>query len=206
MVLVLMFGQTRVFYSMSRDGLLPKTLAKVHPKFKTPWINTLIVGALVSAAAAVYDINQLGDLTSVGTLVAFGLVCFSVIWLRFKRPDLPRHFKVWGYPVIPGIGVLLCFVLAWIGVEHAIRVLVLLVRARDRGAVLRLALLEEPDAQPGAPKRRCRPLVRLRASSLVRAERAPPPARHTPWRCPRSRGRPVCILRRRWCRYGRRLR
>jgi len=121
-VLVLMFGQTRVFYSMSRDGLLPKTLARVHPKFKTPWINTLIVGVLVSLAAAVYDINKLGDLTSVGTLVAFGLVCFSVIWLRAKRPDLPRHFKVWGYPVIPGIGVLLCFVLAWIGVEHAIRV------------------------------------------------------------------------------------
>jgi amino acid transporter len=121
-VLVLMFGQTRVFYSMSRDGLLPKTLAKVHPKFKTPWINTLIVGVLVSLAAAVYDINKLGDLTSVGTLVAFGLVCFSVIWLRAKRPDLPRHFKVWGYPVIPAIGVILCFVLAWIGVEHAIRV------------------------------------------------------------------------------------
>jgi amino acid transporter len=121
-VLVLMFGQTRVFYSMSRDGLLPKTLAKVHPKFKTPWINTLIVGLLVSLAAAFYDINKLGDLTSVGTLVAFGLVCFSVIWLRAKRPDLPRHFKVWGYPVVPAIGVILCFVLAWIGVEHSIRV------------------------------------------------------------------------------------
>jgi amino acid transporter len=121
-VLVLMFGQTRVFYSMSRDGLMPRALAKVHPKFKTPWINTLIVGVLVSLAAAVYDINKLGDLTSVGTLVAFGLVCFSVIWLRAKRPDLPRHFKVWGYPVIPAIGVILCFVLAWIGVEHAIRV------------------------------------------------------------------------------------
>ncbi|MEJ0084791.1 MAG: amino acid permease [Pseudomonadota bacterium] len=121
-VLVLMFGQTRVFYSMSRDGLMPKVLAKVHPKFKTPWINTLIVGVVVSVAAAVFDINYLGDLTSVGTLVAFGLVCFSVIWLRHKRPDLPRHFKVWGYPVIPGIGVVLCFVLAWIGVEHSVRV------------------------------------------------------------------------------------
>jgi amino acid transporter len=121
-VLVLMFGQTRVFYSMSRDGLMPRALAKVHPKFKTPWINTLIVGVLVSAAAAVYDINQLGDLTSVGTLVAFGLVCFSVIWLRAKRPDLPRHFKVPGYPVVPAIGVILCFLLAWIGVEAAIRI------------------------------------------------------------------------------------
>src|SRR3982751_2642147 len=121
-VLVLMFGQTRVFYSMSRDGLLPPVLAKVHPKFKTPWINTLIVGVLVSLAAAVFDINALGDLTSVGTLFAFGLVCFSVIWLRVKRPDLPRHFKVPGYPVVPAIGVLLCFLLAYIGVEHAIRV------------------------------------------------------------------------------------
>jgi amino acid transporter len=120
-VLVLMFGQTRVFYSMSRDGLLPKVLGKVHPKFKTPWINTIIVGLVVSLAAAVFDINYLGDMTSVGTLVAFGLVCFSVIWLRQKRPDLPRHFKVPLYPVLPALGVLACFVLAWIGVESHIR-------------------------------------------------------------------------------------
>jgi basic amino acid/polyamine antiporter, APA family len=121
-VLVLMFGQTRVFYSMSRDGLLPKVLGKVHPKFQTPWINTIIVGAVVSLAAAVFDINYLGDLTSVGTLVAFGLVCFSVIWLRQQRPDLPRHFKVPLYPVLPALGVLACFVLAWIGVEAHIRI------------------------------------------------------------------------------------
>jgi amino acid transporter len=120
-VLVLMFGQTRVFYSMSRDGLLPPVLGKVHPKFKTPWINTIIVGVVVSIAAAVFDINYLGDMTSVGTLVAFGLVCFSVIWLRQKRPDLPRHFKVPFYPVLPALGVLACFVLAWIGVEAHIR-------------------------------------------------------------------------------------
>ena len=120
-VLVLMFGQTRVFYSMSRDGLLPKVLGKVHPKFKTPWINTIIVGLVVSLAAAVFDINYLGDMTSVGTLVSFGLVCFSVIWLRQKRPDLPRHFKVPLYPVLPALGVLACFVLAWIGVESHIR-------------------------------------------------------------------------------------
>jgi amino acid transporter len=120
-VLVLMFGQTRVWYAMARDGLMPKVMGKVHPKFKTPWINTIIVGLLVSLAAAVFDINYLGDATSVGTLVAFGLVCFSVLWLRYKRPDLPRHFKVWGFPVIPAIGVLVCFVLAFIGVEAHIR-------------------------------------------------------------------------------------
>jgi APA family basic amino acid/polyamine antiporter len=72
-------------------------------------------------AAAFFDINYLGDLTSVGTLFAFGLVCFSVIWLRYKRPDLPRHFKVWGFPVIPAIGVIICFWLAWVGVEVRIR-------------------------------------------------------------------------------------
>jgi APA family basic amino acid/polyamine antiporter len=120
-VLVLMFGQTRVFYSMSRDGLLPPVLGKVHPKFKTPWINTLIVGVVVSLAAAVFDINYLGDMTSVGTLVAFGLVCFSVIWLRQQRPDLERHFRVPFYPVLPAVGVLACFVLAYIGVEAHIR-------------------------------------------------------------------------------------
>jgi amino acid transporter len=120
-VLVLMFGQTRVFYSMSRDGLLPPVLGKVHPKFKTPWINTIIVGVVVSFAAAVFDINYLGDMTSVGTLVAFGLVCFSVIWLRAQRPDLPRHFKVPLYPVLPALGVVACFVLAYIGVEAQIR-------------------------------------------------------------------------------------
>ncbi len=116
-VLVLMFGQTRVFYSMSRDGLLPRPLAKVHSKFKTPWINTLIVGVLVSLAAAIFDINQLGDLTSVGTLVAFGIVCFSVLFLRYQRPDLPRHFKVPGFPAVPAIGVILCMTLAFKGVE-----------------------------------------------------------------------------------------
>lgn len=120
-VLVLMFGQTRVFYSMSRDGLLPKSLARVHPKFKTPWINTLIVGVLVALAAAFFDINALGDLTSVGTLVAFGLVCFAVVWLRYKRPDLPRHFKVPLFPVLPLGGVLVCFWLAWDGANHEIR-------------------------------------------------------------------------------------
>ncbi|HUQ11170.1 MAG TPA: amino acid permease [Steroidobacteraceae bacterium] len=120
-VLVLMFGQTRVFYAMSRDGLLPKSLGVVHSRFKTPWINTLIVGVVVSFAAAVFDINYLGDMTSVGTLVAFGLVCFSVIWLREKRPDLERHFRVPLYPVLPAAGVLACFVLAYIGVEAHIR-------------------------------------------------------------------------------------
>jgi amino acid transporter len=107
-VLVLMFGQTRVFYAMSRDGLMPSVLARVHPRFRTPWLNTLIVGLIVAMAAAVFDINVLGDLTSVGTLAAFAIVCMSVIWLRVARPDLPRTFKVPFYPFIPAAGILSC--------------------------------------------------------------------------------------------------
>ena len=68
-----------------------------------------------------FDINALGDLTSVGTLAAFGLVCFSVIWLRYQRPDLPRHFKVPLFPVLPAAGVAVCFWLAWDGANDEIR-------------------------------------------------------------------------------------
>jgi amino acid transporter len=107
-VLVLMFGQTRVFYAMSRDGLMPGVLARVHPRFRTPWLNTLIVGLIVAMAAAVFDINVLGDLTSVGTLAAFAIVCMAVIWLRVVRPDLQRSFKVPFYPFIPAAGILAC--------------------------------------------------------------------------------------------------
>jgi APA family basic amino acid/polyamine antiporter len=93
----------------------------VHPRYKTPWINTLIVGVLVSLAAAFFDINALGDLTSVGTLFAFGLVCFSVIFLRYKRPDLPRPFRVPLFPLLPIVGVAICFWLAWDGATIEIR-------------------------------------------------------------------------------------
>ena len=120
-VLVLMFGQTRVFYSMSRDGLLPKVLGKVHPKFKTPWINTIIVGVVVSLAAAVFDINYLGDMTSVGTLVAFGLVCFSVIWLRVSGRTCRVTSRCRCIRCCRRSACLACFVLAYIGVEAHIR-------------------------------------------------------------------------------------
>ncbi|MDX2233810.1 MAG: amino acid permease [Hyphomonadaceae bacterium] len=110
-VLVLMFGQTRIFYTMSRDGLLPNALANVHKTFKTPWLNTIIVGIAVALAAALFDINTLGDLTSVGTLAAFAMVCISVIWLRQTRPDLPRGFKTPLYPLTPILGILSCIAL-----------------------------------------------------------------------------------------------
>lgn len=110
-ILVLMYGQTRVFYAMSRDGLIPGIFSKVHSKYKTPWVNTLIVGVLVSIAGAVFDINTLGDLTSVGTLAAFAIVCLTVVYLRNTRPDLERGFKVPFFPVTPILGILSCLYL-----------------------------------------------------------------------------------------------
>jgi APA family basic amino acid/polyamine antiporter len=110
-ILVLMYGQTRIFYTMARDGLLPSVFATVHKTFKTPWINTLVVGVCVAIAAGVFDINTLGDVTSVGTLAAFGIVCLAVIFLRQTRPDLPRGFKVPLYPVLPVVGIISCFAL-----------------------------------------------------------------------------------------------
>jgi basic amino acid/polyamine antiporter, APA family len=108
-VLVLMYGQTRIFYTMARDGLLPRVFATVHKKYQTPWINTILVGLLTASAAGFFDINTLGDMTSVGTLAAFGIVCLTVIWLRTTHPELPRGFKVPFYPVLPALGILACF-------------------------------------------------------------------------------------------------
>jgi len=110
-ILVLMYGQTRIFYTMSRDGLLPKPFSRVHPKFRTPWINTIVVALAVASAGGFFDINFLGDATSVGTLAAFGIVCLTVIWLRRTHPEIPRGYRVPLYPVVPALGIVSCFAL-----------------------------------------------------------------------------------------------
>lgn len=107
-VLVLMYAQTRIFYTMARDGLLPRVFARIHPRYRTPWVNTLLVAAVVACAAGFFDINTLGDMTSVGTLAAFAIVCLTVIWLRRAHPELPRGFRVPLYPVLPAVGILAC--------------------------------------------------------------------------------------------------
>jgi len=107
-ILVLMYAQTRIFYTMARDGLLPKVFSRVHPTFRTPWINTLLVGLAVSTAAGFFDINFLGDATSVGTLAAFAIVCLTVIWLRRTHPEIPRGYRVPLYPIVPLLGILSC--------------------------------------------------------------------------------------------------
>lgn len=107
-MMVLIYGQTRIFYVMSRDGLLPGVFARVHKKFQTPHVNTIVVGVIVAIAAGVTPITLLGDLVSLGTLLAFIIVCFSVMYLRKKQPHLPRPFRTPGAPVVPLLGIATC--------------------------------------------------------------------------------------------------
>ncbi|MFH1263926.1 MAG: amino acid permease [Pseudomonadota bacterium] len=106
-LLVFQLGQARIFFSMSRDGLLPKVFSKVHPKYRTPHINTVIIGFLVGLTAAVTTIDEMVDLTNIGTLFAFILVCIAIPVLRFKEPDRHRPFRVplgpWLFPAL-GVG------------------------------------------------------------------------------------------------------
>jgi basic amino acid/polyamine antiporter, APA family len=106
--LVLLYGQTRIFFSMARDGLLPALFAAVHPRLKTPHWNTAIVGLVTALVAGCTPIDILGDLVSLGTLLAFAIVCFTVLYLRTTRPDMPRVFRVPLYPVTPLLGIAAC--------------------------------------------------------------------------------------------------
>ncbi|MCW5980406.1 MAG: amino acid permease [Bryobacteraceae bacterium] len=110
-MLVMLLGQSRIFYAMSRDGLLPPIFSRIHPRFRTPFVPQLVIGAVVSIPAALFPITALGHMVNIGTLLAFVIVCASVIVLRVRQPDLPRPFKVPGYPVVPALGVLCSFAL-----------------------------------------------------------------------------------------------
>ena len=110
-ILVMLLGQSRVFYSMSKDGLLPKVFSDVHPKYKTPYKANLIILVLVGLFAAFVPGDVVGDMTSIGTLFAFCLVCIGVIILRKTDPDLPRQFKTPWVPFIPLLGVASCLLM-----------------------------------------------------------------------------------------------
>ncbi len=107
-LLVMLLSQPRIFFAMSRDQLLPPGVSKVHPTFRTPYITTIITGVIVAIVAGLTPINILGEMTSIGTLFAFVVVCMAVIVLRRKRPDATRPFKVPGGYVIPVLGVVSC--------------------------------------------------------------------------------------------------
>jgi APA family basic amino acid/polyamine antiporter len=110
-LLVFQMGQPRIFFSMARDGLLPQKFAEVHPKFRTPYFATILTGVVVGVTAMFTTIDEMVDLTNIGTLFAFILVCIGIIILRHREPDRPRSFKVPLVPWIPLLGIAACLYL-----------------------------------------------------------------------------------------------
>lgn len=109
-ILVMLMGQPRIFFSMSRDGLLPPIFSKIHPTFKTPYVSTILTCLVAMIIAGTLPISILGELVSIGTLLAFAIVCISIIVLRKTKPDIPRPFKTPWVPLIPILGALVCFI------------------------------------------------------------------------------------------------
>jgi APA family basic amino acid/polyamine antiporter len=110
-MMVQLMGQPRIFYTMAKDGLLPAAAARVHPKYGTPHVTTIITGIVVAVAASLLPMGIVGQLVSIGTLFAFLIVCGGVLVLRYTRPDIPRPFKTPFVPFVPGLGILSCLYL-----------------------------------------------------------------------------------------------
>ena len=124
-ILVMLLGQSRVFYSMSQDGLLPKLFSDVHTKFKTPWKSNLLFMLFVSLFAAFVPASVVGEMVSIGTLFAFVLVCIGIWVLRVKQPDAPRTFRVPLVPLIPILGVATClFMMVFLPLDTWVRLIV----------------------------------------------------------------------------------
>ncbi|MFM0003534.1 MULTISPECIES: amino acid permease [Paraburkholderia] len=110
-ILVLLYGQSRIFFTMSTDGLLPPLFARVHPRLQTPHLSQILIGTVVAIVAALTPISVLGEMVSIGTLFAFILVCGAVIYLRRSDSDATRPFRVPGVPIVPVLGILFCLLL-----------------------------------------------------------------------------------------------
>jgi APA family basic amino acid/polyamine antiporter len=108
-LLVFQYGQPRIFFAMARDGLLPEWASRVHPKYRTPHITTVVTGIIVAAGSLVADENEIYDLTNIGTLSAFVIVCIGVLVLRIKEPERPRPFRVPGLWLVSIAGAAACF-------------------------------------------------------------------------------------------------
>jgi APA family basic amino acid/polyamine antiporter len=127
-ILVMLLGQSRVFYSMSRDGLVPKTFSDVHPKFRTPYKSNILFFLFTGVFGAFIPEDIVGEMTSIGTLFAFMLVCAGVWILRASRPDLERAFRVPAVPVVSTLGIIVCGAMIYgLGWTNWMRLLVWLV-------------------------------------------------------------------------------
>jgi APA family basic amino acid/polyamine antiporter len=127
-ILVMLLGQSRVFFSMSRDGLLPRLFSDIHPKFRTPWRSNLLLMVFVSLFSGFLPISSLGNMTSIGTLLAFVIVCIGIMVMRRTQPNLPRPYKTPLVPLVPILGILVCFgMMAFLDVMTWIRLVVWLI-------------------------------------------------------------------------------
>jgi APA family basic amino acid/polyamine antiporter len=127
-MLVMLLGQSRILFTMSRDGLLPAWCSRVHPRFRTPWISSVVVGFLVALIAALVPVAALSQLTSIGTLFAFVIVSAGVWMLRARRPDLPRPFRTPLVPLVPLLAIAISVMLmASLPLETWIRLIVWLI-------------------------------------------------------------------------------
>ena len=127
-MLVMLLGQSRVFFSMSRDGLLPAIFSDIHPRFRTPWRSNLVLMVVVSVFSGFVPLSSLGDMTSIGTLLAFVIVCGGVMIMRRTQPDLPRPYRTPLVPLVPILGILVCLsMMAALDIMTWIRLVVWLV-------------------------------------------------------------------------------
>ncbi|HTU82210.1 MAG TPA: amino acid permease [Candidatus Acidoferrales bacterium] len=113
-----LLGQSRIFYVMARDGMLPPAVAKVHPRFKTPLVTTMLTGFAVAILTLIVPLNNLLNLVNIGTLIAFTVVCAGVLYLRKHKPDLPRSFRVPFVPLFPVLGIVCSLFLAVFGLSR----------------------------------------------------------------------------------------
>jgi basic amino acid/polyamine antiporter, APA family len=127
-ILVMLLGQSRVFFSMSRDGLLPRVFSDIHPTFRTPWRSNMLFMVFVSLFSAFAPISMVGHMTSIGTLFAFVIVCAGIMIMRKTNPDLPRPFRTPLVPLVPIMGILTCALMMFgLGVDNWLRLFVWLV-------------------------------------------------------------------------------
>jgi APA family basic amino acid/polyamine antiporter len=124
-VLVMLMGQPRIFYSMSRDGLLPPVFGKVHPKFQTPYLATIITGVVAMLVAGFFPIGLLGELVSIGTLLAFVIVSAGIWVLRYRSPELNRPFRTPMVPLVPILSIVICgLMMYWLPKDTWLRLII----------------------------------------------------------------------------------